>query len=285
MRMSTHAPSQNLTGQNLTGQTPNHKTVAGLVTAELLPRSAYDVTYTPQKRVAGFAFEIQTGLHAFGGDRVCPFVTPPNTLAFTPAGCEVFSKSTTGGEYLTVAVDGKNIDNLFEQPVITHRYSNAVNAQARPLAEKLRNKLLFETIDTLGIEETALEFFETAALATNTHHLPRKPASSMTQKRWRLFHDYLETNLSAPLSLQQISKELSLSSSFFIRAFKAATGATPHAYIVRRRLNEARAKLLDPTASIAGVAAETGFANQAHMTTVFRNHLGVTPRRYQQANP
>tara|TARA_R110002096_G_scaffold389963_2_gene584409 strand:- start:382 stop:1209 length:828 start_codon:yes stop_codon:yes gene_type:complete len=253
------------------------------IKAELLPRSPYDVAYTPDRLVAGFAFEIQTGLHSFGNDRISPFFTPPNTLAFTPVGCDVFSKSDTGGEYLTIALDEKNIDSLFEHKnTCAHRYNNAANKQAVTLAEKLRNQILLVPTDALGIEETALELFEAAAFNTNITSSQRKPASSMTKKRWRLFHDRVEADLSTPIGLEQFAKDLGLSASFFIRAFRAATGSTPHAYIIRRRLNAARLKLTQRTTSIAGIAAETGFANQAHMTSVFSRHLGITPRKYQQ---
>lgn len=253
------------------------------INAALLPRSPYGVAYTPDRLVAGFAFEIQTGQHAFGSDRISPFFTPPNTLAFTPVGCDVFSKSETGGEYLTIALDEKKLDDLFErQNTYAHRYNNAANKQAITLAEKLRNQILLAPTDILGIEETALEFFEIAAFNTNTASSQRKPASSMTEKRWRLFHDRLEEDLSTPFGLEQFAKDLDLSASFFIRAFRAATGSTPHAYIIRRRLNAARRKLTQRTTSIAGIASETGFANQAHMTSVFSRHLGLTPRKYQQ---
>lgn len=252
------------------------------IMAELLPRAAYDVTYTPSQMVAGFAFEIQTGMHAFGSDRVSPFVTPPNTLAFTPAGCDVFSQSDTGGEYLTVAAPETCLGPLFDQNRWQQRrYNNAANQAAAALALTLRKQLLFYPDDTFGIEETAVQLFEHAAFQTPSN-TQRKPASSMTPRRMRLFHERLESDLAAPLSLEALATELGLSSSYFIRAFKAATGGTPHAYIIRRRVGQARQMLQKSKAPIAAIAVETGFASQAHMTSVFRTHLGVTPRKYRQ---
>lgn len=264
-------------------QTYQTKATASRITAELLLRKPYDVAYTPDRLVAGFAFEIQTGLHAFASDRISPFVTPPSTLAFTPVGCDVLSKSSIGGEYLTIALAEQDVEHLFDQQnPCDHRYNNAAQKGAIALAETLRNKLLFEQEDTFGIEEAAIRFFEVSAFAADTDSQFQKPATSMTPRRWRLFQELVEADLSETPSIEIMAKALGLSGSFFIRAFKAATGSTPHAYIIRRRLNEARTKLTNRNASIAGVAAETGFASQTHMTSVFSKKLGITPRLYQQ---
>jgi AraC family transcriptional regulator len=63
--------------------------VVGSWTAELLPRKPYRVAYRPEVPVVGFAFDGQTGVHAFGSDRKTDFRTRPNSLAFVPAGCDV----------------------------------------------------------------------------------------------------------------------------------------------------------------------------------------------------
>jgi AraC family transcriptional regulator len=72
-----------------------------------------------------------------------------------------------------------------------------------------------------------------------------------------------------------------LSSGFFLRAFKAATGQAPHQFLLARRLIEARRLLEQTGAGAAEIAALTGFCSQAHMTTAFRRALGVTPAAYR----
>lgn len=63
------------------------------------------------------------------------------------------------------------------------------------------------------------------------------------------------------------------------RQFRIALGTSPHRYLLMRRLDFARARLGDP--SIANVAAEAGFADQAHFTRAFRAAFGMTPGRYR----
>src|SRR5258708_18347346 len=68
----------------------------------VLPASPYEVRYVPAHHVIGFTFEGQRGVDAFGGAPRRPFDAAPWRLAFTPAGCDVFSASDRGGEDLVL---------------------------------------------------------------------------------------------------------------------------------------------------------------------------------------
>jgi hypothetical protein len=65
------------------------------------------------------------------------------------------------------------------------------------------------------------------------------------------------------------------------RAFTRELGLPPHRYLVGRRLDLARRRLLagEPAAD---VAVATGFHDQAHLTRHFRRLLRTTPGRYQR---
>jgi AraC family transcriptional regulator len=63
----------------------------------VLRAEPYEVSYMPAHHVIGFTFERQRGVDAFGGDRRRHFDAEPWRLAFTPAGCDVFSTSDSGG--------------------------------------------------------------------------------------------------------------------------------------------------------------------------------------------
>ncbi|MBP2299902.1 AraC family transcriptional regulator [Azospirillum picis] len=64
------------------------------------------------------------------------------------------------------------------------------------------------------------------------------------------------------------------------RAFRAAFGLSPHAYLVRLRLRAARRRLAAGEAP-ALVAAEVGFADQSHLGRWFRRAYGLTPAAYR----
>ena len=81
-------------------------------------------------------------------------------------------------------------------------------------------------------------------------------------------------------SLQQLAQTAGLSRYQLIRAFRAATGMTPHAYQLNANINRARSSLQAGSA-LAQVAHELGFADQSHFQRVFKAHAGITPGRYR----
>jgi AraC-like DNA-binding protein len=67
-----------------------------------------------------------------------------------------------------------------------------------------------------------------------------------------------------------------------VRCFTRTFGIAPHQYVVARRIDAARGRLLDGE-PIALVAAGIGFYDQAHFTRQFKRHVGTTPGRYLDA--
>ncbi|WP_313701043.1 AraC family ligand binding domain-containing protein [Achromobacter sp.] len=86
----------------------------------------------------------------------------------------------------------------------------------------------------------------------------------------------------AALSLADLAGASGLSRYQVLRAFSRATGLTPHAYQLQRRLLLAR-RLIRQGMTLAGAAASAGFADQSHMTRLFVRAYGVSPRRYALA--
>jgi AraC-like DNA-binding protein len=66
------------------------------------------------------------------------------------------------------------------------------------------------------------------------------------------------------------------------RAFRQAYGLSPSDYQRQLRVQTAR-RLLSAGAAPAQVAADAGFADQAHLTRWFRRYYGITPGAYRAA--
>lgn len=91
------------------------------------------------------------------------------------------------------------------------------------------------------------------------------------------------SHLDVNLDLQSLAKETGYSRAHFVRMFRAATGQTPHHYILQLRLTRARDLLREQRNSLIDIAALCGFSSQSHMATVFRQMLGTTPSDYRRA--
>jgi len=91
--------------------------------------------------------------------------------------------------------------------------------------------------------------------------------------------DYLHAHPAEPVTLRDLADLSGLSMYRLARTFKAGTGLAPHAYQVQLRVLQAK-RLLAAGHAIAETAAECGFFDQAHLTSQFKKHVGVTPGVY-----
>lgn len=100
---------------------------------------------------------------------------------------------------------------------------------------------------------------------------------TLSPSQCRRLADYIEAHLSEPLSLADLAAASGLGVWSFSRRFRASFGRTPHAYVIERRIDQARRLLSHGVMCVKEIASTCGFADQAHMTRVFRQHLHVTP--------
>lgn len=103
--------------------------------------------------------------------------------------------------------------------------------------------------------------------------VPRSPALVARLR------ELLDAHAVDGITLEEASRVLDASPTHLVRAFRRETGIPPHRYLVGRRLDAARRRLLDGDRP-ADVAAAVGFYDQAHLTRHFRQLLGVTPGEY-----
>jgi len=97
----------------------------------------------------------------------------------------------------------------------------------------------------------------------------------------RAVRDLLPERLADAPSLAELAGLTGLSPFALLRAFRRETGMPPHAYLNQLRVRRARL-LLDSGLAPADVAAQTGFADQAHLTRHFKRVVGVPPAAYQR---
>lgn len=105
---------------------------------------------------------------------------------------------------------------------------------------------------------------------------------TMRDSNRKLVHvaEYIRENCTRSLKLKEICAIGNISASYLIRAFKERYGMTPHAYQINCRVEYCR-KQLKRRRSIADVAVEAGFADQAHLQRVFKQFIAATPGQYR----
>lgn len=94
--------------------------------------------------------------------------------------------------------------------------------------------------------------------------------------------DYIKANLAKDLSILDLATLAGMSESYFSRSFKQSVGVTPYRYLIQQRVERAKKLLKQQNVPISQIALRCGFANQTHLTKVFRQTTGTTPKAYQR---
>jgi AraC family transcriptional regulator len=94
--------------------------------------------------------------------------------------------------------------------------------------------------------------------------------------------DYIKANLTDDISILDLAKLTHMSESHFSRSFKQSVGIAPYQYLMQQRVERAKELLKQRSIVISTIALDCGFANQTHLTKVFRQMTGMTPKAYQK---
>jgi AraC family transcriptional regulator len=256
----------------------------------VLPAAPYEVSYVPAHHVIGFTFERQRGVDSFGGARRRLFDAEPWRLAFTPVGCDVFSTSDRGGEYLVLSVAPETFTRLVPGIAIgrLQQFTNVADPVFTPLANGLRRATVVgAATPPLAMEVLAAAAVERVAVVLEAGARRAKPEHRMTSRRLKRIVDHFEARLAEDIRLADLASDSGLSESYLARTFRAATGTTLHAALMERRIARARSLIEAASrrgvrANLAEVAAAAGFSSHAHMTTAFRRMLGIPPSEWKR---
>jgi len=128
----------------------------------------------------------------------------------------------------------------------------------------------------LQLEQALLELVAGAFAEVVPNDRPGAPQAIRTAQ------EMIDCDPAAAISLSDLARASRLSRFQVLRGFAKATGMTPHAYLVQRRIHLAR-RLIAGGAPLAEAAIASGFVDQSHMTRVFVRKYGVSPRAYANA--
>lgn len=107
-------------------------------------------------------------------------------------------------------------------------------------------------------------------------------ANGLRQSQLTRVIDYMKANLTQNLSILDLATLTSMSESHFSRSFKQSMGISPYQYLMKQRVERAKQLLEQQLIPISTIALDCGFANQTHLTKVFRQMTGMTPKAYQK---
>ena len=93
---------------------------------------------------------------------------------------------------------------------------------------------------------------------------------------------YIDRNLHRTIHIRDLSAVARRSKAHFSRKFKLALGESPHAFVVRMRLERASHLMMTSAASLSEIALSVGFSDQAHLCRLFRQAFGQSPANWRR---
>ncbi|NEI72788.1 helix-turn-helix domain-containing protein [Rhizobium lusitanum] len=147
--------------------------------------------------------------------------------------------------------------------------------------------LTFTLLPLFADPQNVPRLFMDSVLVGVAHHVacryggmrvrPVTAASGLTRWQQVRAKELISANLDGNLPLAALAAECGMSMRQFLKAFKLSVGATPHQWLLRRRIELAQMLLRDPDLPIPAVASSCGFSDQSHLTRVFTAKVGMTP--------
>ena len=94
---------------------------------------------------------------------------------------------------------------------------------------------------------------------------------------------FLDAHVFEQVTIGSAAVAIGATTTQLARSFSTVFGLPPHAYVLGRRLEAARDRILGGQ-GLADVAAEVGFYDQAHLSRRFKQFLGTTPGRFRRGS-
>lgn len=135
---------------------------------------------------------------------------------------------------------------------------------------------------TLLVESLACQL-AVYILRRHAHVVFREPAGhdGLTPRQDRIVRDYVAEHLHERIALDDLAASVALSRFHFARRFRQSMGTSPHEFVLGQRVERARTLLSRTDDRIHDIAFSCGFADQSHLTRVFKKRVGVTPGRFR----
>ena len=220
--------------------------------------------------------------------RPVPYCKEPGTIFLHSEGLLPLVRPSTQTELIVCMLNPTFVREVGEElrgnhPDIHARTSgfrdSALNSLMRLLEEESRSG---GSLGRLYVEHL------TYALTVRLLSLGMKRASCQSSinvlpaSRLHRVIDRMKAGLSSDLDLKTLAMESGYSRNHFLRMFRAATGNTPHQYVLRLRVNKARELMKNRSMHLIDIALECGFSSHPHLSRAFRQILNATPSEYRR---
>jgi AraC-like DNA-binding protein len=133
------------------------------------------------------------------------------------------------------------------------------------------------------IEEIAVDVLGRALHADATGSAAPPELRAADERRAQQAMRFIDAHAEEPITLRRLAMRGGVSAFHFLRSFRAASGTTPHQYLLGARVRRAAALLLRGDEAVTDVAFAAGFGDLSNFIRTFRRATGRSPRAFREA--
>ena len=228
--------------------------------------------------------EIRTG----SGSRINGTLHPGNVCVL-PSGLAHTARLESPSEHLALFLDPSLLRRAASESFTSGRFEVVERCQGSDGVISSIGMALLGELESQGLSGRL--YAESLANLLAVHLLrhytsgndePQKFTGGLSAQRLRRVTNFVSENFSNDVRLAELANVAGMSSFHFAREFKRTTGTTPHQYLIKFRIERAKALLAEAEMPLTEVGLNSGFSHQSHFTRLFRRLTGTTPLAYRQ---
>ena len=275
-------PVSKMPSWGLTAQTPE-------VEYHLCPPITYEVHYQLPVYVVVHMFNNAQGRYGAGAGPLVHCVTEAHRTGLVPPGMAIRIIQDTPLEYLVIRIAPERFNRIAGTAAPgwsgLEKVFKTVDPALTALCTEMRRCMITEPLGTGEYLDSLTDAVSmrivSAHLATTSEQAagPEMLSPALARRLVRAIED----SLRGSIKVADLAERAGLSRAHFSRAFAQSFGVPPGQYIMSRRIARARTMLTETDLTATEIAMCCGFASPSHLTTAFKQELGLTPTAYRRA--
>ena len=248
----------------------------------------YDLS--PDPRIVFFLNDVSSHILMANREGMAERGRPMMRAIYVPAGVPVWSSFTGAHRFAHLDLHIHR-DRLLRLLSPSLGASEALSVLRRPV--EVQDAPALATLAALLVDELSQPsrhpvFAESLAggIATGLLDIPAggadRASGGLTPAKMRRLEAALQARPDRRMTVAQMAAAVGLSESWFAAVFKQTTGQTPLQWQLAQRIAQAQRLLAESALTVADVAAQLGFSDQAHLTRAFRQVAGETPAAWRR---
>ena len=200
----------------------------------------------------------------------------PTALVYYPPDVSHAESHRSSGRHFLVEIDFNGLERVrdcgadLDEPTFLHS-SFPIAVAARMYNEFTQR----DSFSALALESMTTELL--IASSRKSSASDRKPPKWLARAK-----EYLDDNYLDPPSLTELAHAADVHPTHLARTFRKFEKCTAGEYVRRVRLEEARRRIASTDMPLSEIAVETGFADQSHLSRVFKRETNFTPAEFRR---